>query len=177
MSTNVREWLNNKRKLQIIHFVWLFVLPKNQTWWAEHPSQQEQACFLSFLNGDSFLTVLEAVSYLFAQKSVLFLEGRHCGGGKGGVGERGGGDGGGRWDPIHHCKTCNKCYWTSRSRRDHTRYKLAVIIVEKIHSRWSWKCMRARCTVTSCSPALSAGRNLGQAEPGEANAFLCQRGE
>ena len=87
--------------------------------------------FFLFLNGDSFLTVLEAVSYLFAQKSVLFLEGRHCGGGKGGVGERGGGDWGGRWDPIHHCKTCNKCYWTSRSRRDHIRYKLAVIIVEK----------------------------------------------
>ena len=87
--------------------------------------------FLFFLNSDSFLTVMKAVSYLFAQKSVLFLEGIHCGGGKGGVSERGGGDGGGRWDPVHHCKTCNKCYWTSRSRRDHIRYKLSVISVEK----------------------------------------------
>ena len=67
----------------------------------------------------------------FAQISVLFLEGRHCGGGKGGGGEIGDGDGGGLLNPTHNCKICNKCYWTSRTRRDHIRYKLAVIIVEK----------------------------------------------
>ena len=49
--------------------------------------------FLFFLEWWQFPNCIGGTFLLFAQKSVLFLEGRHCDGGKGGWGERGGGYG------------------------------------------------------------------------------------